>query len=58
MGYKDMTFCTENTCAKTSSCKRFFTEEDRQGAIKWWGNENFPVAVFTDTPSCYEENHD
>ena len=40
--YRDMTFCNAE-CGNTE-CRRNFTEELREDAIKWWGNENFPVA--------------
>lgn len=31
--YKDKTFCSSD--CTNSSCFRFFSEEERQGAIKW-----------------------
>ena len=42
-GYKDRTWCGSTNCQ--NKCGRKLTEEDRQKAIKWWGNEYFPISV-------------
>lgn len=43
IGYRDRTWC----CSKVEkhTCGREFTEADRQGAIRWWGGEDFPIAM-------------
>lgn len=40
--YLDMTFCSRK-CGNVR-CKRNFTEEKREGAKRWWGSEEAPVA--------------
>ncbi len=54
MGYRDRTFCAESSQCANESCIRRFTERDRQLAIKWWGSDDFPVAIsnFKDTAEC------
>lgn len=56
MGYRDKTWCKEDTCKYKDQCPRFFTDKDREEAIKWWGDSNFPIAMFTNTPACYERD--
>lgn len=34
--YKDKTFCNHKDCAKFKECPDAFTEEIRNGAMKWW----------------------
>lgn len=41
--YRNRTWCGSPNCQ--NKCGRKFTEEDRQAAIKWWGSEDFPLAV-------------
>lgn len=41
--YKDRTWCASAKCK--NECGRQFTLEDRLNAIKWWGNDNFPLSV-------------
>jgi len=43
MCYKDMTWCCSPNCS--NECGRQFTQEDRVKAIKWWGDDDFPLAV-------------
>ena len=62
--YKDMTFCTEETCNNfgDGKCHRSLTEKVSQDAARWWGGENLdmdrmvvpPIAIFMDRPDCYE----
>lgn len=40
--YKDMTFC-KSDCSNTH-CHRNFSLEQRDNAIKWWGDDTFPIA--------------
>lgn len=53
--YRDMTFCRASDCRKFGKeCGRSFTEEVKQGAFEWMG-ENAPIAFFTTPPEeCYE----
>jgi|TARA_R110000772_G_scaffold13207_2_gene39408 hypothetical protein len=59
MGYKDMTFCTESTCAyfADNKCPRALTDTVKAAGTKWWGSENFPVTTYTDTPECFTVPH-
>lgn len=43
MAYKDMTFCYSD-CVNTK-CYRNFSPEHRANAIKWWGDDTFPLAM-------------
>lgn len=47
--YRDMTFCTAKCFTE---CARKLTEEVRLDAVKWWGNEDAPIAVADFSPSC------
>ncbi len=61
MSYKDMTWCTEESCANKNKCPRYFTKEDAAKAKEWWGSEGAPIAVFLESKQldCYEpENQD
>lgn len=50
MGYKDQTWCASD-CVNTK-CFRNFTATDRADAVKWWGDENFPITVSDYKPMC------
>ena len=50
MSYKDMTFC-EAKCAN-QTCRRNLTEAEREKAIKWWGSEDFPIALSDFSTDC------
>lgn len=41
--YRDRSYCSWSNKCGNDSCHRKFTEEDREHATKWWGDENFPV---------------
>ena len=30
-------------CQNASDCDRFFSDEDRADAIKWWGSDGAPI---------------
>lgn len=51
--YKDMTFCKYNNCIHWNSCHRALTEQVKADAKAWWGNDNYPIAVFGTKPSCH-----
>ncbi len=59
--YRDMTFCTEETCKKFGDkfddCVRSLTQHQKNMATKWWGADNgpAPICMFTERPICYEE---
>lgn len=42
MCFKDMTFCNSD-CINTK-CMRNFSPKLREEAVKWWGDETFPIA--------------
>ena len=52
MCYKDMTFCAAD-CA-TLTCHRNLTDEDIQGARKWWSHDpdNAPIALSDFSENC------
>jgi hypothetical protein len=56
MCYKDATFCEFDDCAHWDDCDRAFTEEEREKATKWWGNEEAPVCFFVSHPDCYKKS--
>lgn len=44
--YRDMTFCTQTGCKRFGvDCRWSYTEQVQQRAVKWWGNDNAPVAL-------------
>lgn len=53
--YKDMTFCVSKSCKKWEGCFRALTKEVEKNAEIWWGNKDYPIAVFTEEPECYKE---
>lgn len=56
MCYKDKTWCTYGqNCIDSKKCERNFTEEEKLKAIKWWGNEDFPLAIFAEKPKCFND---
>ena len=42
MRYRDRTYCRANCSAE---CSKKLTQEVRDAAVKWWGNEGAPIAV-------------
>lgn len=56
MTYKDMTFCTEETCAKFgTTCHRSLTPKVQADADRWFGEPGAPICIFGERPSCYKE---
>lgn len=54
MCYKDMTFCPyHDTCQSGPTCYRALTDKVREGAEKWWGGDDYPIALFSSPPTCY-----
>lgn len=54
--YRDMTFCVEQSCRHFDiDCFRSLTDRVKEDAREWWGSDEYPIAIFLDTPKCYEE---
>ncbi len=58
MSYKDKTFCSNaDNCAKRKTCHRWFSPEEAEKALKWWGKVggwgtvSISMAPFTE---CFE----
>jgi hypothetical protein len=57
--YRDKTFCPfYETCDKQNDCSRPLTPQVKAAAVKWWGGDAAPVAVFTDKPQCHTDNQE
>lgn len=41
--YKDKTFCGSNV--EKHTCGREFTKEYHEDAVRWWGSEDYPLAL-------------
>lgn len=54
LAYKDRVWCTEAHCAHSENCPNFFSDEEAAKAVKWWGDNDFPICAFTDRPKCFE----
>ena len=57
--FRDRSWCVQslNEICSSSSCTRFFTQEDREQAIIWWGGEDFPLSIGDfKTKDCGYEN--
>lgn len=52
--YRDRTYCGSKV--KNHTCGREFTEKDHEDAVRWWGGENYPLALsnFCDKPTAVE----
>lgn len=56
MCFKDMTFCDAKSCTHFGDkpkCFRSLTDKVKAEAEKWWGNDKYPICIFTDKPECY-----
>lgn len=42
--YKDKSFCTSSHICGNVSCSRNFNDEEKEGALVWWGNVDAPIA--------------
>jgi len=57
MCYRDRTYCQFwGDCKNGGECSRALTSEVKQDAIKWWGNNDAPIATYVDKPKCFEED--
>lgn len=52
--YRDKTFCPFSECANFETCDRAYTQEVQGDAVKWWGSEGAPVALWASEPGCYQ----
>lgn len=50
IGYKDKTWCSSD-CANVA-CHRNFNESEQKNAVRWWGDENFPLVVADFESDC------
>lgn len=41
--YKDRTYC--NSRVEHHTCGREFTKKDHNDAVRWWGGEDYPLAL-------------
>lgn len=56
IGYLDMTFCPYwEKCSDSQTCPRALTQDVLDGAKKWWGESDAPIAMFSEKPSCFKE---
>ncbi len=54
--YKNMIFCPfYEECLLGQDCGRRLTEEVKNAAINWWGNDDAPITLYLDKPGCFEE---
>jgi hypothetical protein len=60
IGYRDMTFCTGDGCAKFGSCYRALTEKVKEDAKKWWGGHGAPITRYSKPRNldCWTPNSD
>lgn len=49
--YKDMTFCVAMECINYK-CPRKMTEQVAEGAQKWWGSNDAPMAIQDFSATC------
>jgi hypothetical protein len=48
--YRDMTFCASD--CRNTKCRRYFGEDQRKGAVEWWGSDDAPVAMADFSKTC------
>lgn len=51
ISYKDRAFCSMSHKCTDVSCSRNFSDEVRAQAVKWWGGEDPPIAMYA-FPAC------
>lgn len=53
--YRDTTFCRfHDCCTKGDICGRALTDEVKEAAVEWWGDEHAPIATFMSRPECFD----
>ena len=51
--YNDMTFCMNaEFCANKETCHRWFSHEHMERATKWWGGDDYPLAMSPFKETC------
>jgi hypothetical protein len=56
MCYKDKTWCPYGkACVDSKECDKNFTKEEKIKAVKWWGNEHFPITFYSKLPKCFND---
>lgn len=51
--FRDMSFCSDAfKCANREGCGRYFNDEQREAALRWWGGEGAPVSMMTMKNNC------
>ena len=58
MCYKDKVWCNHSDCSNWDGCDKALTEEVKNAAYEWWGSDNYPLAMYTHPPHCYEKGED
>ena len=53
ISYRDMSFCDDaDSCPVREGCPRYFSEAEKEKAVKWWGDEGVPVAFMPMAHKC------
>lgn len=60
VSFKDMTFCNAKDCEHFGDreidpdlCFRSLTDKVKKEAEEWYGNDQYPIRIFTEKPECY-----
>jgi hypothetical protein len=53
--FRDKTFCPYwESCINGKTCDRAITPEVIADGVKWWKSDDFPMAMYSEKPSCFE----
>ena len=48
-----MSFCSDaDICQNKHDCRSWYSDAEQARAIRWWGNENVPVAFMSLKDTC------
>jgi len=54
--FLNKTFCTFwRACIDGEDCARALTDELKEEACEWWGDNNPPISSYKTPPKCYEK---
>jgi len=55
ISYKDRTWCDAHECSKFGVCIHAYTPQEKEQAIKWWGQPSVPVSFYLNPQAlkCY-----
>ena len=54
MCFMDMVFCGyHEACSNGKNCPRAYTDKIKVEGRKWWGEDDFPINLFSSVPSCF-----